>query len=167
MAVIETIIMIATVTIAVVALYLTWWQTRATRQHNRLSVKPILTFVVHYGQTEDGFGIYLKNNGFGPAIIIDIKFFVDGKEVERGSSPTPWSNVNSELGIGTTYRVHQGFYDEGTALAVGGEPQSICAVTELLIPEATKHFESAIRRIGLIIEYESIYKIKDIEKLHV
>ena len=55
----QAITTIATVIIAVVALFLTVWQAWMTRKHNYNSVRPILTYERHYTPTDDGFGIYL------------------------------------------------------------------------------------------------------------
>jgi len=64
---------------AVCALVATIWQAAITREHNKLSVRPVLTL---YRREIDGL-IELKNNGVGPAIIQSLEIWKDGQEVAR------------------------------------------------------------------------------------
>ena len=66
---------------AVVALAATIWQAAITRQHNKLSVRPVLTL---HRREIDGL-IELKNNGFGPAIIRKYEIYKDGELVLQNS----------------------------------------------------------------------------------
>ena len=66
---------------AVVALAATIWQAAITRQHNKLSVRPVLTL---HRREIDGL-IELKNNGFGPAIIQSYEIYKDGELVLQDS----------------------------------------------------------------------------------
>ncbi len=62
--------------VALVALGAAIFEGRATRRHNRLSVRPLLR--IDYAET----GITLHNTGAGPAILNTFEVFVDGEEVE-------------------------------------------------------------------------------------
>lgn len=62
---------IGTLITAVCALMVTVWQGVVTRKHNRLTVKPVLTL---YRREIDGL-IYVRNNGTGPAFIVDCQVF--------------------------------------------------------------------------------------------
>ncbi len=67
--VIQTIIAAIAVPISIIAAVFAWWQVELTQKHNRLSVRPILQ-VTPYLEGKDGKnGLYLSNDGLGPAII--------------------------------------------------------------------------------------------------
>ena len=68
---------IATVFVAVLALLATFWQAKIARDHNRKSTTPILTFHV---STVDGYLVWLRNDGVGPAILVDCSYFVDSEQ---------------------------------------------------------------------------------------
>ncbi len=70
---------VATVLISVMALGLTVYQAIKIRQHNILTVKPLLRVGWNAGETADG--IWIANNGLGPAIITSIKICKNGKKV--------------------------------------------------------------------------------------
>jgi len=69
----------STLVIAVCALFATIGQAAITKQHNKLSVRPVLTL---HRREIDGL-IELKNNGFGPAIIQTYELFKDGELVPQ------------------------------------------------------------------------------------
>lgn len=71
----------APILIALLSLAVSLWFFWIQRKHNRLSVKPILTLVK--GDYEDNIFVKLRNKGFGPLIIENIKVF---KEDDNKSS---------------------------------------------------------------------------------
>jgi uncharacterized membrane protein len=64
-------IAIAAVIIAMCALITTIWQGKITKQHNILSVKPILSIVREFDTNNEKVGVYIINNGIGPAILTE------------------------------------------------------------------------------------------------
>lgn len=74
----------ASTAIALLALFLTFYQTFATRKHNRLSVRPHLTTVTQNSRTPTGARITadLINCGPGPAIISRFEVVLDGRATE-------------------------------------------------------------------------------------
>ncbi|WP_242705203.1 MULTISPECIES: hypothetical protein [Streptomyces] len=83
----ETVTAICAVVIAVASLVVSVYQTRAMRQHNRHSVRPILQ--LHQGWPAGGrAGIRLINSGLGPAIIVDGTLTVDGEVVGSWNAPS-------------------------------------------------------------------------------
>ena len=153
---------IATVFIAVLALGLTIWQARMTRRHNYNSVKPLLSFERHYVRTDTGFGIYINNNGLGPAIVIETKLYIDGKEIDIIEN-NPWQNVGRILDIDYKF-IQMGFYDKDTVIAAGDRNFLLTVDTDIN-DEQEEHFKNVIPRIGMEIYYKSIYGIKDVVKL--
>ncbi|MCA0132603.1 hypothetical protein [Winogradskyella alexanderae] len=73
----ENITNIATVIIAICAIFLTIYQIYATRKHNRLGIRPLLK--IGWTTDEKIDGIWLKNVGLGPAIITAFSIKHDGK----------------------------------------------------------------------------------------
>jgi hypothetical protein len=68
---------IATVIIALCAVFLTIYQIYATRKHNRLGVRPLLK--IGWTTDENIDGVWLKNLGLGPAIITNFSIKHKGK----------------------------------------------------------------------------------------
>lgn len=56
---------------ALVALILTLYEIHSTRNHNKLSVKPLLNFHRETHRDDNIFSIEVENCGFGPAIVTD------------------------------------------------------------------------------------------------
>lgn len=153
---------IATVIIAVTAIFLTFRQLQITREHNHKSVKPLLSFERHIDRIDYGFGIYLNNNGLGPAIVIDMCFFLDGKEITKINSG-PWINILKKLNLNFSF-IQTGYFDEDTVIAPG-ERKGLFFVDEELSTDQEKRFKEAIPKIEIEIKYKSIYNIKDSTKL--
>ncbi|WP_027916399.1 MULTISPECIES: hypothetical protein [unclassified Pseudomonas] len=67
---------ITSLAVSIGALIVAAWQTRMTRSHNKLSVKPNLAIDV--SQDGSNFSAVLKNTGFGPAKITKSTLYLDG-----------------------------------------------------------------------------------------
>jgi hypothetical protein len=65
--------------VAICALVLTLYQIHATRRHNRLSVRPHIRFGWTAGSSGDG--IWIKNDGLGPALIEEFELRIKGNVV--------------------------------------------------------------------------------------
>ena len=72
----------AAIVIAICAMLTSVWQGYEIRKHNRLSTKPI---IIYEWEAKEGqkSGIYIQNNGLGPAILTDIEFSYAGKIIQR------------------------------------------------------------------------------------
>ncbi|EJI87042.1 MAG: hypothetical protein PHE38_07785 [Alishewanella agri] len=63
--------------VAVLALAISIWQSYNIQQHNKLSLRPYLE--AEFNTTlEDGWELYINNQGLGPAQVTDVKYIVDG-----------------------------------------------------------------------------------------
>lgn len=81
--------------IALCALALSIQQARASRRHERLSVRPYLTFDRIF-KLEDGLiQLVLENKGQGPAFISSVVVSLDGKV--RDSTANIWHLIGAEL----------------------------------------------------------------------
>ncbi|MCJ7812377.1 hypothetical protein MUP95_03535, partial [bacterium] len=127
------------------------------RKHNRLSVKPVLSFDIMYIKTELGFGLYICNKGIGPAIIIDFKIFIDNAEIIAKRMDL-WKEALKILEINYSF-VIQHMFDDDTPLSAG-ERLPLLTVDDDIKEEHEKLFREALRKINIKIKYESIYKEK-------
>ena len=82
-------ISLAAIVIALSALVLSIWQGILTRNHNRISVRPLVT--ISGAVNENGSGWKLGNAGLGPAIVKWFKVTVDDKPMHN------WREFAKEL----------------------------------------------------------------------
>ena len=76
--------------IATIALMISVWQDCEQRKHNRLSVRPLLSFeTISYNNSQS---IKLSNNGLGPALIQSFQIELDGKNYDAEAG-NPWRPV--------------------------------------------------------------------------
>ncbi len=129
------------VVIAVVAVVVSIWQVRILQNHNKLSVKPLMDFLI---LTEDSvMNLSISNRGIGPAIIQDITY------VYEDSVHGEWYSVLSQAGV-LEDAITQMNYGKNTVLSPD---------TELIILRLKKKDFEPIG-ISLDIFYESIYEDK-------
>lgn len=75
---------IATVAIALCALLLSIWQGYLQRQHDHVSLEPRINAYFKIDGRTDQWGIYVFNNGMGPAYIESLDVFANGKPMPEG-----------------------------------------------------------------------------------
>lgn len=146
----ETVTAICAVVIAVASLVVSVYQTRAMRQHNRHSVRPILQ--LHRGWPAGGkAGIRLVNSGLGPAVIVESTLTVDGEVVGAWNattadlirerlSPRPSAVTFNQAEVIPTD------YEQYLLSVASYDPRTHAEVEELIN-----------RRLTLQIRYESLY----------
>lgn len=83
------------VIVALCALIVSVHEGRATREHDRLSVKPYLE--IDFDYTDKGAGFLLLNEGLGPAVIRSFVVHVDGKPQRT------WHTATDALGLPKTH----------------------------------------------------------------
>nr|WP_107908977.1 hypothetical protein [Streptomyces chartreusis] len=85
----ETVVAACAVVIAVASLAVSVYEARATRQHNRYSVRPI--FQLQRGMSKgQKAGIKLINSGLGPAVVVSSTLTVDGHVIGA------WNKVGAD-----------------------------------------------------------------------
>lgn len=74
--------------VAVCSMIATYMELSTTREHQRLSVKPILEFYRHSSNSDKGYltKFAIANTGLGPARIGNFEVFIDGKRVHTYES---------------------------------------------------------------------------------
>ena len=146
---------IATVIIALTAVFISIWQILSTRKHNRLSVTPLMRYYIVYNKSEMEQGIYLSNTGIGPAIIISYKVTVDGKETPKNRY-LDWSLHTNKLDIDNSF---VRFRKSNIGVTISkGETLPLLTACENIDKKQENKFLAALLRISIEIEYESIYR---------
>ncbi len=162
---------IASIFIAIIALFFSVWQGLQTRKHNKLSVRPLLKFYPR--QSDDSqnghYRLALVNCGIGPAVIKNVKLLFDGVLVPHCDDTDFRDHINHiirEQAVLPKYKTHA---DIKTLLiiykiAAISFDESLIAGKEKIIFEFdynnTALDINVIRKIGLLVEYESFYKEK-------
>jgi hypothetical protein len=85
--------------ISVAAIIISIWSAIETRHHNKLSVKPNVVFVTHSSSADPQIGIFLQNNGLGPAQITETRIYLDGKQIRH------WQEISDRM---------SGYWKEGS-----------------------------------------------------
>ncbi len=146
----DTVIAVCGVVIAIASLAVSAYVAWATREHNRLSVRPLLGLTVIF-PVDGAAGLRLSNSGLGPARIISSRLTVDGTLLGEFTR----TNVDA-LRDGLAVRPH--------ATTLGGQPfldtdyQQFLLSVDSYDPAQHHEFRDLIlRRLRLEIRYESIY----------
>ncbi len=152
------IIAIASVFIACCALGVTVWQGVQNRQHNRLSVKPLLTFghVSNVARDICSEAFILENCGVGPAVIKNFALFYKGKEVARnnGNDYNDFLEEKMSNFMGTEC----GFLMPNSI--VNAKAKKIMWKVKYNFKNDTAFLTEFINQLDLLIEYYSIYEHK-------
>lgn len=138
----ETVQSLIAVVIALIAVFISIWQGYEQRRHNRLSVKPILTFdAISHNNYKS---IRLSNDGLGPAIVK--RFIISEKGTQFDASEgNPWTEIKQLPNIQYSEMY---YFDDGATIKPNEH-------FNLLTWEADS---IRILDIELLIEYESIYE---------
>lgn len=79
--IVEKIAAYSTVLISICALALSIFSAIESQKHDRISVQPRLEFTNSHAKTADEAGIYLENNGLGPAFVTDLRIYFNGNRM--------------------------------------------------------------------------------------
>tara|TARA_R110000751_G_scaffold262728_1_gene362027 strand:- start:10711 stop:11316 length:606 start_codon:yes stop_codon:yes gene_type:complete len=103
---------ICSVFIATCALIVSLQQTILAREHNKLSVKPLISDVMHRGFSEKEFTYDIKNNGLGSAVITSFQFIWDEEEI---TSSKLFEKIQQSLSVSDEFELGQ--FGENSTLA--------------------------------------------------
>lgn len=146
----EVVVAACAVVIAVASLAVSVYEVRATRQHNRYSVRPILQLQrgMSVGQKA---GIRLINAGLGPAVVVGTTLTVDGEVVGA------WNKAGADRARdGLAVWPYARTFTETQTIATGYE--EFLLSVDPYDPQAHAEFLDLItRRLHLEIRYESLY----------
>ncbi len=147
----EIITAIAAVVIAVAALAVSVWQGFVARRHNMLSVRPHLELISAAAGGEP-IRIYLENQGLGPAFVTEISFTIDKKPVDID----PLDKFLSRLDLAGSegYAV---LLRPSSAISAGSTADLLVFTNVARTEDDYWRVITALRRLGVIIRYRSIY----------
>jgi hypothetical protein len=148
----ESVTAVAATFTALAALAIAVWDNVQAREHNRLSVAPRLT--IDMTQQNSTTSITVRNDGVGPALVrrMDVRFSDPGGVIESQTWPEVAARF-SEAGhpVGATWQ-----FTAGDAIGVDRGFTLFC-VSAGEGPAAGPSVGDLIARLGVRIEYESIY----------
>lgn len=162
----DVVVSFAAAVIALAALVTSVWQGIETRNHNRQSVQPKLhidRIEANYTSFESGVvpGFSLINNGIGPAIVRDVRVYVDGSLQPNEYGFNGWKNAIRALTVDEAWVRFYGFND-GDALRDGQARRLLYVVENGALGSAgLNRFSSVLARVRIEIDYESIYGDSD------
>jgi len=149
--------------VAGLALSVTVWEGYENREHNRLSVAPRLTVTTRISASESGAaGIYVENEGLGPAIIRDVRVTIGNTTYQPADDGSPWAPAVNRLleeaeplDFNPEDDLHQFDFEENDTLGAG-------EAKPVFFPgpgkeKAQAWFEKNAGKISLEIDYESMY----------
>ena len=142
--------------ISLLALSLSIWSAYATRLHNRLTVRPIVT-IGHdlVGPATDRVGISLKNDGFAPAAISDVALYLDGRRLKNWEPVQDVLRAFPEPRIKTRWR----WLPANAALRPGEVKYLYSAESSDISEENPKLFNDVLRtRLTLFVKACSAYE---------
>jgi hypothetical protein len=145
--------------ISFLALGLAWWQLELGRKHNKLSLKPLLT-ITPYSEGKDGKnGVFISNQGLGPAILKDFTVTIDGKTY-KGLGENKWTEALKAAKTEPLCYKH-GWPTSNSIIKVG-EEIAILTPTAANIPicNLAMFVLQMGKNISISIEYESLYEEK-------
>lgn len=155
---------IGSLIVAAIALWFSIGQTRQTREHNRLSVKPELTTwedtstVSVIRGVETHHKVYLKNIGIGPALIESFEIYVDDDRMEADGLAKIDKAVALLFPVSTPLIANRSYLTKGGALSVN---ESILLVHLVFPPTAILNqavLEQIKERVKLVVKFQSMYK---------
>lgn len=158
----ETLKADASVAISLCALFLTVFQARATRKHNRLSVTPYLTTFVDrtlQANRQLVYHVTLRNQGLGPAVIRDYCVIVKGKECRPQSPHELEGLIEASLPMPLISELsYFAVLPNGYALGKGDTIVIAKAVIQTYMENSHEQLQEALEAYQLKISYESLYK---------
>jgi hypothetical protein len=87
------------IVVSLCAISLTVFQAAATRRHARLSVQPRVDLRIELNDSAGTVLLSMVNVGFGPAIVTNVAFVVDGERVPA-TGPDACAEIDRRLGRG-------------------------------------------------------------------
>ncbi|GIJ52254.1 hypothetical protein Val02_91400 [Virgisporangium aliadipatigenens] len=148
----NTVIAVAATVVALASLAVAAYEARASRRHNRQSVRPVLQLrsAFHVGGTA---GLRLTNVGLGPAVITGSHLLLDGEPVTAGGIDE--AGINS-VRDGLEVRPKAVTFADGSVLATDLDVWVLSV--EPYDPDAHEEFYDLLRRrLTVEIRYESFY----------
>ena len=146
--------------IAILSFALSIWQGWIGRQHNKLSVRPVITISEEFiGSDADGLSI--ANSGAGVAFIEKVYIYVDGKLMGEMNQDW-WARAKATGGITQSMPVHYNWLLPGAIVETGPSKALLITLKDnRLDPDyaSRQPFERFVKkRLAFQIAYTSLYE---------
>ncbi len=151
-------ISIPTIVLACTAVVISIWQGCETRRHNKLSVKPLLSITISTSENDSLMGVWIDNNGTGPAIIKEFFVHLDGQPTKVDSRETA-NKVYRDAGINIS-AIKFGCPVPSVSLRHGGQFNIISYPKNNWTTKGKEEFKKRLSHLSFTFIYESIYKEK-------
>jgi len=145
---------IASLIVAVCALFLTVSELRSSRIHNRLSVQPHLQ--ISHTMRPDVGAIRLENAGVGPGHLRTFELFLDGKPV------TSWNDFVNQIGLQGKGQFQFSVFKSQTWIQNG----TAQVLFEVNTAEQATILNKNINRVNVSVCYCSVYNDCWVASLH-
>ncbi|MDM7961201.1 MAG: hypothetical protein QUV19_03615 [Alteromonas macleodii] len=155
-------IALASAVIALSAFGATAYSSYLARKHNRISVFPKLDYAVVFSNSVDRIGLFLVNNGLGPAVIEKWELLVDDMPY-RAHGIERFEQLTTFLKLDDT--VNYGYFKPGTMFQVGEAIELFAVSTEPYSFGRNDQIRNALQRLKITITYRSIYQELKREKV--
>lgn len=152
----EAIAGLSSAIIAFCAFWLTVWQAKITRNHNKLSVTPHLTTWSQRDVANCRYSVELLNNGIGPALIESFNIYVDGLLIS-GEGMESIEKALKILFPQYQFASWQSFVATGYIMAEKEGRNLVTIVFQGEKVPSPVEVDHATKRARLLITYKSIY----------
>ncbi|WP_406168026.1 hypothetical protein [Streptomyces sp. NBC_00996] len=147
----DTVTAIAATAIALGSLWTSYAQTRATRVHNRQSVRPLLQLRHTKKYDDHKAGLRVVNAGLGPAIVTNTVVRLDGVEIGQWNIQTI-DRITAPLPVWPkTYTLRAG------AVVLAGQSTFLFYLEHFSEDEHDWFWDLVARRLVVEVTYESLY----------
>lgn len=147
----DTVTAASATVIALGSLWVSYVQTRATRLHNRQSVRPLLVMRRIAGWEDHKAGLQVINAGLGPAIVTNTVVRLDGEEIGHWHHHTQLRVAESMPVKPKVYSLRPG------AVVVAGQTTFLLHLEEFSEDEHGWFWDLVTRRLVIEIHYDSLY----------
>lgn len=151
----ELFVSISAVVIALAALSLSVFEGIETRRHNQIRLQPNLNFERLYYSDNDRIGIYLKNNGLGPAIIKKTYIAFNGEVLDEHLGDAGWRYLDQHYQL--VEKGYKSFWYTKDTLITVGDSQSLIWIDSNSDKVMQNKFNDFLNQLSLTIVYESVF----------
>jgi hypothetical protein len=130
-----------------------------TREHNRLSVRPHLQTHIdtqtNFQESVFYYSVELRNNGLGPAIVKKWSVFLDGVEQQLQTREEVDTFIKGLISNFLSLKTR--FFGPDEVMRANDSQTILALKLPLMSTAGHKDFEKQLNRLGLVVEYTSMY----------
>lgn len=163
------VIAIASVVVAILALFSTAWQAWLAHSHSKLSVRPLLTWSTSRVRHDNSFDVIftLSNKGIGPAVVRERYFTRDGSNFQSSDSTRSAVDVLTAELLSPNWRCNiktQALPGVDTAILPGEQIVIAHLAFQAEVFSEPERLNQLLDRVGFVVIYEDLYRERVIFK---